>query len=52
MRQNYLWNNSENGFSADKKILGWSVMQKRNDRIDCAIKTIGLWHNLFNVGRD
>ncbi|MGC8620259.1 MAG: ISNCY-like element ISFac3 family transposase, partial [Thermoplasmata archaeon] len=49
--QYYLRNNSENGFSADKKMLGWSVMQKRDDRIDCAMKTICLWHNLFNFGR-
>jgi transposase len=49
--QYYLRNNSENGFSADKKMLGWSVMQKRDDRIDCAMKTICLWHNLFNFRR-
>jgi transposase len=49
--QYYLRNNSENGFSVDKKMMGWSVMQKRDDRIDCAMKTIGLWHNLFNFGR-
>jgi len=48
--QYYLRNNSENGFSADKKMLGWGVMQKRNDKIDCALKTICLWHNLFNFG--
>ncbi|MEM4070636.1 MAG: hypothetical protein QXO58_01205 [Thermoplasmata archaeon] len=49
--QYYLRNKSENGLSADKKMLGWSVMQKMDDRIDCVIKTIGLLHNLFNVGR-
>lgn len=49
--QYYLRNKSENGFSVDKKMLGWGVMQKRNDRIDCAMKTICFWHNLFNFGR-
>jgi transposase len=28
--------NSESGFAADKKMLGWSIAQRREDRIDCA----------------
>jgi transposase len=41
--------NSESGFSADKKMLGWSIAQRREDRIDCANVCTGLWHNLFNL---
>lgn len=41
--------NSEAGFSADKKMLGWGITQKRNDRINCAMTCTGLWHNLFNL---
>jgi transposase len=40
--------NSESGFSADKKMFGWSIAQRREDRIDCANFCTGLWHNLFN----
>ena len=43
--------NSESGFSADKKMLGWNIAQKRSDRIDNALCCTGVWHNLFNMGR-
>ena len=43
--------NSESWFAADKKMLGWNVAQKRDDRIDNALFCTGLWHNLFNMGR-
>ncbi|MCL5988777.1 MAG: ISNCY family transposase [Candidatus Thermoplasmatota archaeon] len=43
--------NSESGFAADKKMLGWNVAQKRDDRIDNALFCTGVWHNLFNIGR-
>ena len=43
--------NSESWFAADKKMLGWNVAQKREDRIDNALFCTGLWHNLFNMGR-
>ena len=43
--------NSESGFSADKKMLGWNIAQKRSDRIDNALFCTGVWHNLFNMGR-
>jgi len=45
----YRRENSESGFAADKKMLGWSIAQRREDRIDCANASIGLWHNLFNL---
>lgn len=41
--------NSEAGFAADKKMFGWSIAQRREDRIDCASFCTGLWHNLFNL---
>ncbi len=41
--------NSESGFAADKKMLGWSIAQRKDDRIDCAQFCTGLWHNLFNL---
>lgn len=39
--------NSENGWSCDKKLFGWRVAQKREDRIDTALFCRGIWHNLF-----
>ncbi|MHB8567572.1 MAG: ISNCY-like element ISFac3 family transposase [Nitrososphaerales archaeon] len=41
--------NSESGFAADKKMLGWGIAQRREDRINCAQACTGLWHNLFNL---
>lgn len=43
--------NSESGFAADKKMLGWNVAQKRNDRIYSALFCTGTWHNMLNMGR-
>ena len=43
--------NSESGFAADKRVLGWNIAQKRDDRIDHALFCTGAWHNLFNMGR-
>ncbi len=43
--------NSESGFAADRKMPGWNVAQKREDRIDNALFCTGLWHNLFNTSR-
>ncbi len=51
MEEYHKRSNSESAFSADKKMLGWSVSQKRNDRIDCALSSMGVWHNLFQIGR-
>jgi transposase len=47
--QYYLRNNSESGFSADKRGFGWKVGQKRNDRIGTALTCTGVWHNLLNL---
>ena len=43
--------NSESGFASDKKMPGWNVAQKRENRIDNALFCTGLWHNLFNMSR-
>ena len=43
--------NSESAFAADKKMLGWNIAQRRDDRIDSALFCTGVWHNLFNIGR-
>lgn len=47
--QYYLRNNSEAGFSADKRWFGWKIEQKREDRIETALACQALWHNLFNL---
>lgn len=49
LRQYYLRNNSESGFSADKRWFGWKVGQKRDDRIGTALTCTGVWHNLMNL---
>ena len=49
--ENHQRSNSESGFSADKKTLGWNMAKRRSDRIDSALSWIGAWHNLFNTGR-
>lgn len=43
-------NQSESGFSEDKKRTGWKIFQKKPDRIDTANSLIYLWHNLFWLG--
>ncbi|PKL46917.1 MAG: ISNCY family transposase [Nitrospira bacterium HGW-Nitrospira-1] len=42
-------NLSESGFSADKRRFGWKIRQKRDDRREMAIFSIGLLHNIFTV---
>jgi len=49
MEEYHQRSNSESGFAADKKMFGWSIAQRREDRIDCANACTGLWHNLFNL---
>jgi transposase len=49
LEQYYRRESSESGFAADKKMLGWAIAQRREDRIDCAQFCTGLWHNLFNL---
>ena len=51
LKEYFKRNNSESGFSADKKLLGWKISQKKEDRIDTAIFCKVIWRNLFQLGR-
>ena len=42
-------NNSESGWASDKKMFGWKVSQKREDRIDTALFVRAVWHNLLLI---
>jgi len=46
----YKRNNSETGFSTDKRMCGWKIWQRRPDRIHGALMSIGIWHNLMLIG--
>jgi len=43
-------NQSESGFSEDKRRTGWKLSQKREDRLDTAVFCKLTWHNLFWLG--
>ena len=45
-------NQSESGFSEDKKRTGWRIIQKLAPRIDTAYALTIVWHNLFWLGAD
>jgi transposase len=45
-------NQSESGFSEDKKRTGWKITQKINQRIDTAYTLTVLWHNLSWLGAE
>ena len=49
LKEYFKRNNSESGFSEDKKLMGWKIAQKREDRIDTAIFTKVIWRNLFHL---
>ena len=50
LREYFQRNQSESGFSEDKKRTGWRFAQKREERIDTAYGLTTLWHNLFWTG--
>ena len=50
LREYFQRNQSESGFSKDKKRTGWRFAQKREERIETAYGLTTLWHNLFWVG--
>ncbi|MEM5793314.1 MAG: ISNCY family transposase, partial [Candidatus Aenigmatarchaeota archaeon] len=52
LNEYYKRNNSESWFSVDKRMCGWKVWQKREDRIETALLCKGIWHNLFLIGSD
>ncbi len=44
-------NQSESGFSEDKRRFGWRIPQKIESRINMAYFSIFIWHNLLWVGQ-
>jgi transposase len=44
-------NQSESGFSEDKRRFGWKVLQRREDRIETNDMCTSLWHNMFWYAR-
>lgn len=46
----YQRNQSESGFSEDKRRISGQVAQKKIERITCALDLRIIWHNLFWVG--
>jgi len=49
LQQYFLREHSEAGFSADKRMLGWAIAQRRDDRINTAETCLSAWHNLLNL---
>lgn len=47
LKEYYKRNNSESWYSADKRLCGWKIWQKRPDRIGLALMCKGVWHNLM-----
>jgi transposase len=47
LKEYFRRNNSESGFSADKRRFGWIVTQKRPDSIDTALFSSHVLRNLF-----
>lgn len=50
LKEYYKRNSSESGFSGDKRLCGWKIWQKRDDRIDTSLMCKGVWHNLMLLG--
>jgi transposase len=49
LEQYYRREHSEAAFGADKRMLGWRIAQRREDRIEMADRCHSSWHNLLNV---
>jgi len=49
LKEYYKRNNSESGFGVDKKLFGWRVSQKREDRIDTVLFCKTILRNLFQL---
>jgi transposase len=49
LKEYYRREHSEAGFSADKRMLGWRIAQRRGDRIETADRCHSTWHNLLNL---
>ncbi|QRF75781.1 Transposase [Thermoplasmatales archaeon] len=51
LEQYHQRSNSEPRFAAAKKMLGWNIAQKMDDRINNVLFCTNVWHNLFNMSR-
>ena len=49
LEEYYRREHSEAGFSADKRMLGWRIAQRRGDRVEAADRCHSAWHNLLNL---
>ena len=49
LEQYYRREHSEAAYSADKRVLGWTIAQRREDRINTADQCHATWHNLLNL---
>lgn len=47
LKEYYKREQSENGFSCDKKMFGSKILQKKEERIDTAVCVKTIWHNLI-----
>ena len=47
LKEYFKRNNSESGFSSDKKMFGWKISQKIGDRIDTSLFVRAVWRNLL-----
>jgi len=47
LKEYFRRNQSESGFSEDKRRFGWRIPQRRKDRIETHNFCTALWHNLF-----
>lgn len=52
LKEYYRRNQSESGFSEDKRRFGWKIPQRREDRIDTSNFCTSLWHNMLWMGQD
>jgi transposase len=49
LHEYYKRQNIESSHSADKRWLGWNVSQRLDERINLAVGSISVWHNLLNL---
>lgn len=52
LKEYFRRNQSESGFSEDKRRFGWRIAQRRPDRIETNNFCTSLWHNMLWMGRN
>lgn len=50
LKEYFQRNQSESGFSEDKRRFGWKIMQRKENTINTAYSLTIIWHNLFWLG--